>query len=258
MPASKLQPALLGGLFIGVLSALPIISAGNCFCCMWVIGGGVLAAYLLQQNQATPISSSDGAVTGLLAGLIGAVVSLVINIPIEPDLRARCRPRGWSGSSSSAGDVPPELRSVIESMQQIRQGSRSSALLMGFVFMVFAGVIFGSLGGLLGALFFKKDGPPPPTPPIPQNPFGGTPFNPPPLGRRRLRRRRRGSAPRCARRGRSAFGSRRARSLSARRGGRSRLARRFARGALALRSPRQSLAIFSRADTLRRLSNHPK
>ena len=36
MPASKLQPALLGGLFIGVLSALPIISAGNCFCCMWV------------------------------------------------------------------------------------------------------------------------------------------------------------------------------------------------------------------------------
>ena len=42
-------------------------------------------------------------------------------------------------------------------------------------------MIFGSLGGLLGALFFKKDGPPPPTPPIPQNPFGGTPFNPPPM-----------------------------------------------------------------------------
>ncbi len=72
MPASKLQPALLGGLFIGVLSALPIISVGNCLCCMWVIGGGVLAAYLLQQNQAAPISSSDGAMTGLLAGLVGA------------------------------------------------------------------------------------------------------------------------------------------------------------------------------------------
>ena len=92
MPASKLQPALLGGLFIGVLSALPIISAGNCFCCMWVIGGGVIAAYLLQQNQAAPISSSDGAVTGVLAGLVGAVVSLIISIPIEPHLRARCRP----------------------------------------------------------------------------------------------------------------------------------------------------------------------
>ncbi len=41
--------------------------------------------------------------------------------------------------------------------------------------------MFGALGGLLGAVFFKKDGPPPPTPPIPQNPFGGTPFNPPPM-----------------------------------------------------------------------------
>jgi len=180
MPASKLQPALLGGLFIGVLSALPIISAGNCFCCMWVIGGGVVAAYLLQQNQAAPISSADGAITGLLAGLIGAVVSLVINIPMS--LIFGPMQAAWMERlSSSAGDVPPELRSVIESMQQ-SGGFSILGLLLGFVFMLFAGVIFGALGGLLGALFFKKDGPPPPTPPIPQNPFGGTPFNAPPLG----------------------------------------------------------------------------
>ena len=38
--APKLQPALYGGLFIGVLSALPLINIGNC-CCLWVIGGGV-------------------------------------------------------------------------------------------------------------------------------------------------------------------------------------------------------------------------
>ena len=49
---------------------------------MWVIGGGVMAAYLLQQNQSAPISSSDGAVTGLLAGLVGSLVSLIISIPI--------------------------------------------------------------------------------------------------------------------------------------------------------------------------------
>ena len=99
--------------------------------------------------------------------------------------------------SSSAGDVPPELRQMLENMQQSGGFSIIGALL-GFVFMMFAGVIFGALGGLLGALFFKKDGPPPPTPPIPQNPFGGTPFNPPPmppatppaaLGGSRLRRR---------------------------------------------------------------------
>ena len=179
MPASKLQPALLGGLFIGVLSALPFISAGNCFCCMWVIGGGVLAAYLLQQNQATPISSADGAITGLLAGLVGAVVSLIIGIPVS--LVFGPMQADWMQRvGSSGGDVPPELRSILEYMQQ-SGGFTIIGALIGFVFMTIFGVIFGSLGGLLGALFFKKDGPPPPTPPIPQNPFGGTPFNPPPL-----------------------------------------------------------------------------
>ena len=35
-----LQPALYGGLFIGVLSALPVVNIGNC-CCLWFAGGGV-------------------------------------------------------------------------------------------------------------------------------------------------------------------------------------------------------------------------
>ena len=50
----KHQPALLGGLFIGVLSVLPIVSAANC-CCLWVIVGGVLVVYLQQQKKPTPV-----------------------------------------------------------------------------------------------------------------------------------------------------------------------------------------------------------
>ena len=60
----RLQPAFCGGLFIGVLSALPIINIGNC-CCLWVLGGGVLAAYLMQQNHPYPITAADGALVGL-------------------------------------------------------------------------------------------------------------------------------------------------------------------------------------------------
>jgi len=41
---------------LSVLSALPLISAGNLCCCLWVISGGLVAAYLLQQNQSTPIA----------------------------------------------------------------------------------------------------------------------------------------------------------------------------------------------------------
>ena len=37
------RSAALGGLFIGVLSALPIVGAANCCCCLWVVSGGALA-----------------------------------------------------------------------------------------------------------------------------------------------------------------------------------------------------------------------
>ena len=54
MSAPKMLPALLGGLFIGVLSSLPYIKGGNICCCLWVVSGGALAAWLMQQNTAAP------------------------------------------------------------------------------------------------------------------------------------------------------------------------------------------------------------
>ena len=68
---------------MGVLSALPIIAVGNTCCCLWVVGGGFVAAYLQQQMQDTPISPADGALVGLLAGLVGAVVHLILSVPIN-------------------------------------------------------------------------------------------------------------------------------------------------------------------------------
>ena len=58
------QPALLGGLFIGVLSSLPLVNIGNVCCCLWVVVGGLLTVYLQQQNtpsrsrRATPCSAA--------------------------------------------------------------------------------------------------------------------------------------------------------------------------------------------------------
>src|SRR6187402_3859167 len=82
MTPSKTQPALLGGVTIGVLSALPIINLANC-CCAWIVFGGALAAYLMQANHPEPIQIGDGAIVGLLAGLIGAFVWLIVFIPIS-------------------------------------------------------------------------------------------------------------------------------------------------------------------------------
>ena len=157
---------------MGVLSALPIISAGNVCCCLWVVSGGLVAAYVLQQQEPTPIAQGDGALAGLLAGLVGAVVYLALSIPttflVAPMERAV-----FQRILDNAGNMPPEFREFFETYGQ---GGRYSTTMhvarfgIGFVMMLVVGAIFSTLGGLLGAIFFRKPLPPgtidvTPTPP---------------------------------------------------------------------------------------------
>ncbi len=78
-----------------VLSALPVVGLGNCCCCLWVVCGGVLAAYLDQQSDPTPITVGRGAFTGFLAGIIGAIVWIVVAWRVEraPGAASRQSPR---------------------------------------------------------------------------------------------------------------------------------------------------------------------
>ena len=71
---NKLRPALIGGVALGLLSAIPIVSAANICCCAWVLAGGALAAYLYIKESPTPVSIGDGALLGLFAGGFGVVV----------------------------------------------------------------------------------------------------------------------------------------------------------------------------------------
>jgi hypothetical protein len=76
---NKLKPALLGGLIVGVLSAIPII---NYCCCIWSIGGGALAAYLYIKSSPTPVAMGEGAMVGGLAGVVGGIIYLILGLPI--------------------------------------------------------------------------------------------------------------------------------------------------------------------------------
>lgn len=163
-----MQPALLGGLFIGVLSALPIISVANC-CCIWIIGGGMLAAYL-DQAPGRGANLARGALDGLLAGVIGAFVWLVVWASLSVVL-APIQERLLTSLLENASDMPPEARAWLEEMSG--GGSGIFSYIVGFTFQLFAGVVFGALGGWLGAMIFWRNGVepalggPPPPPPIP-------------------------------------------------------------------------------------------
>lgn len=158
-----LQAPLLGGLFIGVLSALPVV---NCCCCLWIVSGGVIAAYIDQQNDPRPITAGRGAWNGFLAGMIGAVVWLVVSMALDVVL-APMRERLASDLIRVARDMPPEARAALESI-----GTSSSAgYVFNFIVLLCAGGILSTLGGILGAAFFRNDVPPALGGPIPPPPL---------------------------------------------------------------------------------------
>jgi hypothetical protein len=152
---------LIGGLVMGVLSALPIIYFGNVCCCLWVISGGVVAAYVLQQNQATPITAGDGALVGLLAGLIGAAVQFVLSIPIDI-IMAPLERNMAQRFIDMAGN--PEVRDIFEQVTQRRLEGGILFLVITrmimFMVMLFIGAIFSTIGGLIGQAIFQKKLPP--------------------------------------------------------------------------------------------------
>ena len=59
---------------MALLSNLPLLSLGNCLLCLWVWGGGILAAWLYKRLQGT-VTVSDGGWLGVLAGLLGGLAS---------------------------------------------------------------------------------------------------------------------------------------------------------------------------------------
>jgi hypothetical protein len=171
MHGSKLQPALLGGLVLGVLSALPIVSMGNACCCLWVVAGGMTAAYLLQNSQGAPITSGDGAAVGFLAGVVGAIVWQALAVPVTilmGPIQERLLER-----MLNTGDLPDNVRQVFETLRQ-NAGFSVVRFVLGGVFTLFVSVIFSTVGGVVGAALFRRKVPPS-TPDRPGEP-GGTPL----------------------------------------------------------------------------------
>jgi hypothetical protein len=146
---------------MGVLSALPLIAAGNACCCLWVVSGGVIAAYLFQQNTTTPITPADGALIGLLAGITGAFVHFFVAIPI--DILVAPMEQAMFQRMLDIGTLPPEVRDMME--RYGRGGAMGGAFfivsrIIGLMFWVVVGAVFSTIGGLLGALIFRKQTPP--------------------------------------------------------------------------------------------------
>ncbi|MFH1572820.1 MAG: hypothetical protein ABIG68_02490 [Acidobacteriota bacterium] len=183
-----LKPALIAGIAVGVLSALPVLGALNCFCCAWVIAGGVLAAFLSVRASPAAVTLGQGLGVGLLAGAVAAVVDTAFSIPVQIALTGM-----GMGVAEQMGEaleqvpnLPPEMRDMIRSIFVDGRG-------LGVIFLLLTGalklVVYGlisMLGGAIGVALFEKRPPgadsrlppatyqpplnfPPPPPPPPEN-----------------------------------------------------------------------------------------
>jgi hypothetical protein len=139
--------ALIAGAAIGLLANLPVLNIINCFLCLWVWVGGILAVFLYRQFQqgGADLTPGQGAGLGAISGLIGAFVGVVVNaatsfisIPMFERLAAYFQ---------AQGDLP------------FRTGGLGALVASTFFFFaldVVAYPVFGAISGLIGASLLRK------------------------------------------------------------------------------------------------------
>ena len=145
-----LKPAIIGGVVLGLLSAIPFVNWANLCCCLWALLGGALASYLYIKNSPVPATPGDGAILGAMAGLVGAVISVIIGIPVSiltSGLMIGIVVRLMESVNPSQAEM---MRSQIEAGQSV-----AGAIVNGLILAVLL-VIFSTLGGLIGIPIFEK------------------------------------------------------------------------------------------------------
>jgi hypothetical protein len=158
------KPALIGGVILGVLSSLPVIS---CLCCAWVIAGGVIAARVYVKSSSVPVKLGRGVQLGLLTGVIGSLVIGLFSIPKHMLMDKAGFMDQLRQSMQQIPNLPPESRQMFEAFVS------NTGLIYAVEFistLVFC-CLLAMVGGAIGVALFEKrkpgDGmiPPPPVQP---------------------------------------------------------------------------------------------
>jgi hypothetical protein len=171
---NKFQPALIGGIVLGLLSSIPYINLGNLLCCLWVIIGGAVAGYLYIKKSPVPVQIGEGALLGAIAGGIGFVVQVVIGIPLNilagnPLAKAIL---DWAAKMN-----PEQGQRALEQYERMTNAPFMEQVAAAFTPFIFVSliifVLFSTLGGLIAVPIFEKRKAQQAPPPLPPPDFGG-------------------------------------------------------------------------------------
>jgi hypothetical protein len=144
---NKLKAALLGGLIVGVVSGvISMIPIVKMCCCLFGIGGGVVAGLIYIKGSPTRVSIGDGAMVGALAGVVGGIIYLVIDLPITL----------WMGAA--------ELERTFSQYGSKMPFSGTVLIIVSSIIGTIGLIILAAIGGILSVPIFekRKDAIPPP------------------------------------------------------------------------------------------------
>jgi hypothetical protein len=138
--SGKTKGIILGGLAIGIISAIPFIGWGWF---IWAILGGMLAAFLNIQSSPERVEITDGLLVGTLAGVLGGIINIIgyfIFLVVWNVIYVLFM-------TSSGGDPVQMILSMIIG---------ASVGIVWNLVLIIPIIIFGLLGGLAGTALFEK------------------------------------------------------------------------------------------------------
>jgi hypothetical protein len=143
-------PALIGGVLAGILSGIPFI---ECLCCLWIIGGGMLAAYFLTKESSVVLKAGDGAIVGIFTGIIASITSFLVSIPLRPwEEKVTSQMMEWL--SAYTDEMPAGWESFFE--EGAMEASSMAWTILSFVVSAVIFSALGALGGIIGISLFAK------------------------------------------------------------------------------------------------------
>jgi len=143
------KPALIGGAIAGVLSGIPFL---NCLCCIWIIGGAMLASYLLAKDSPMDLSAGDGAVVGILSGIVATVMRLFMSLlPLQAYYREFIQKL-----TESLAEYMEEMPSGWENILEREGGESAFMFMVGLMITAVFFAALGALGGIIGVSLFGK------------------------------------------------------------------------------------------------------
>ncbi len=157
MTPNRMKAIAIGGIAAGVASQIPIINFLNILCCALIVGGAILAVYLaFREEDASLTTYGSGALIGALTGVAAAIIGTLISIPLTLIFGNAAAAAIESVLDSGAVELEGPVRDLIESFAGSGDGLSAVALLFSLITSSVVYTIFGALGGVLGAAFFRK------------------------------------------------------------------------------------------------------